>query len=96
MANLLIICDCKRQACELYNKTIRHLMRLGHAVSYDRMLYRVVDEDSGDQARFATLWEIERKHIDDSYHAMRMEGKAYKVALDRQEKENARNTKDNH
>ena len=93
MANLLIICDTKRQVCRLFNKTVSHLMRLGHAVSYDRTHYHVIDEDSGDQGRFVTLWEIERAHIDDGYHAMRIEGKAYEVALDRQEEEDAQDGK---
>lgn len=85
MANLLIICDNKRQARNLFRRTVNHRKQLGRTITFHNMNFYVTDHDSGDQARFATLYEINKKHIDDGFHATRIEGYAFERALDVQE-----------
>ena len=85
MANLLIICDNKRQVRNLFYRTINHLEKLGRSITFNGVYFHVIDHYSGDQVRFGTLYDINRKRIDDGYHGVRMEGRAYDYTLTKQE-----------
>ena len=96
MSNTLVVCRNKAIANRLYRRTLLYLRRHDRPTSMNMGAYSVTDNGSNDTIRFATLEEIDKKHIDDGFHAIRMTDDVYEDWLDQVEIMNRNKEVENH
>lgn len=86
MTDLIIVCRNKRQAVDLYHRTLTYLAEAGrNPKGLSKNILLVRDTVSDDTARFVTMYEIEHKHIDDGCRGVRISGDRMDHWLDHQQ-----------